>query len=135
MNGFNKWRRLDDGERLVVAYAAGALALLPALVRWVSLKRLLSSGPLTPAIASFGHATRIAALVDGVALNLPWTTTCLHRAVAAAWLMRRCGCHGELIVGVRKGGDDFAAHAWLEHLGSPLCHTTDGYQRLASWPY
>lgn len=41
-------------------------------------------------------------------------TTCLTRALAAGWMLRRRGQPARLVIGVARGKDGLEAHAWLE---------------------
>ncbi len=56
----------------------------------------------------------VAARVRWVATRLPWSSSCLVRAVAGLMLLRRRGVRGARIrFGVAKGADGLKAHAWL----------------------
>ena len=95
-------------------------------VRWITAR------PAMP-IGNAPSPHRLAAIVDSVASRLPWRSTCLHRALASAWLLRRYGLSGGVTIGVRRTGDTFAAHAWLAGVSSPLEH--DSYAAIASWTF
>jgi Transglutaminase-like superfamily len=41
--------------------------------------------------------------------------TCLEESLALWWLLGRRGIAAELRIGVRKTGEKFEAHAWVEH--------------------
>jgi hypothetical protein len=41
-------------------------------------------------------------------------TTCLTRALAAGWMLRRRGQRARLIIGVKGAAGKLEAHAWLE---------------------
>jgi hypothetical protein len=45
---------------------------------------------------------------------------CLPRAVALRWALAGLGVAAELKIGVRRAGDGFLAHAWVEAGGRPL---------------
>jgi hypothetical protein len=47
------------------------------------------------------------------ASRLPWHTSCLERAVAAKWMLRRRGVASTLYLGARHSGSGLTAHAWL----------------------
>jgi hypothetical protein len=56
--------------------------------------------------------------------SLPWKPTCLRRALARLWTLRRCGDRSTLSIAVgtrttEAGQRDF--HAWLERSGHPVC--------------
>jgi hypothetical protein len=47
--------------------------------------------------------------------RLPFATTCLHRAIAAHWMLRRRGVNTTLYYGVaRTPADGLTAHAWVQ---------------------
>ncbi len=46
--------------------------------------------------------------------------TCLEESLALWWLLRRQGIAAELRIGVRKQGEKFEAHAWVEREGTAL---------------
>jgi Transglutaminase-like superfamily len=46
--------------------------------------------------------------------------TCLEESLALWWLLGRQGIASELRIGVRKQGEKFEAHAWVEREGSAL---------------
>jgi hypothetical protein len=45
---------------------------------------------------------------------LPFPTTCLHRAIAAHWMLRRRGVNTTLYYGVTRSGGKLTAHAWVQ---------------------
>jgi len=47
----------------------------------------------------------------------PIHSTCLERSMALWWLLGRQGVASQLRIGVRKDGQKFAAHAWVERAG------------------
>lgn len=63
-------------------------------------------------------ARRLALQVNRVADFGPVRSLCLVRAVAINRMLESHGMHGSrLRIGVRKTGDRFAAHAWIEYGG------------------
>lgn len=46
--------------------------------------------------------------------RLPFPTTCLHRAIAAHWMLRRRGVSTTLYYGVTRSGGKLTAHAWVQ---------------------
>ena len=46
--------------------------------------------------------------------------TCLAESLALWWLLGREGIASDLRVGIRKDGEKFEAHAWVEHEGKAL---------------
>jgi hypothetical protein len=45
---------------------------------------------------------------------LLFPTTCLHRAIAAHWMLRRRGVDATLYYGVTRSGGKLTAHAWVQ---------------------
>ena len=64
------------------------------------------------------RAEELARAMLTAAHNLPFTSTCLDRAVALWWLLSRNGIRAALRIGVRLA--PLAAHAWVEHEGEVL---------------
>jgi hypothetical protein len=50
----------------------------------------------------------------------PIPSTCLERSLALWWLLGRKGIATQLRIGVRKDAGKFAAHAWVERLGTAI---------------
>lgn len=67
--------------------------------------------PAEAAAEACGHL--IGRRVARVADHLPWTSTCLVRALAGALLLARRGTVSHIRVGVRKEDGRLAGHAWL----------------------
>jgi hypothetical protein len=61
-----------------------------------------------------GTASEIEAAVAAAARRLPWASSCLARAVAAVWLLRRARLPAALTLGVGLEGGSAGAHAWVE---------------------
>lgn len=60
------------------------------------------------------RALMLARRLNRVADRLPWTSTCLVRALAGRMLMAHRRMRGGRVrLGVRREGDGLAAHAWL----------------------
>ncbi len=72
------------------------------------------SGTTTTAPPVTGRAQDIGRRLRWTADHLPWTSTCLVRAVALGLLLKRRGIKGWSIrFGVSKTGGVLAAHAWM----------------------
>ena len=65
------------------------------------------------------HLVAVAARRGAVAAN------CLPRSLVLWALLRRKGVDALLRFGFRKNQGEFGAHAWVEHLGSPLNDADD----------
>ena len=103
----------------VASLVVARLALRTAPFR--VLIRMLGMHEGSDAAAGLGvgdaQAELIGWAVRAAASRLPWQSTCLTQAVAAAALLRRYRLPGKLSLGVGRGqpvGDGLLAHAWLE---------------------
>jgi hypothetical protein len=72
---------------------------------------------------------RLAWIVSRVLSLLPTDSRCLIRSVTLSTLLARRGIPSSVVIGVRSE-PEFAAHAWVEHDGSPLLPTEDVFHRL-----
>jgi Transglutaminase-like superfamily len=61
------------------------------------------------------HAMVTARMVRAAAWHGIGRPTCLEESLALWWLLGRRGIPVELHIGVRKTGEKFEAHAWVEH--------------------
>ena len=59
--------------------------------------------------------------------------TCLDESLALWWLLGRQGIRSELKVGVRKEGEKFEAHAWVECDGMALNEPEARHQHYAAF--
>jgi len=59
--------------------------------------------------------------------------TCLDESLALWWLLGRQGIRSELKVGVRKEGEKFEAHAWVERDGMALNEPEARHQHYAAF--
>lgn len=128
-----RWFRLPMAEQGTVILVALALLAMPLARRLRAVHRLL---PVRrPGWHGITRVTpvRAAALVAAVAARVPWTTTCLDRALTTAYVLAWCGAHGELVLAVRRQHDTFEAHAWIE---GPHClpEPQGDWHPVARWP-
>jgi hypothetical protein len=56
-------------------------------------------------------------MVLAAARNSPIPSTCLERSLSLWWMLARQGIATQFRIGVRKDGEKFAAHAWVERDG------------------
>jgi hypothetical protein len=54
---------------------------------------------------------------------MPFGGRCLQRSLVLGWLLRRRSIESRLRIGVLKGTDAIAAHAWVEVAGEPANDT------------
>jgi len=135
-------RSLSWAERRLLAKSAVLVAGVRLILAFVPFRRLYpimeraTSGPRDSpwdreAAAEIAHT--VARMVEMASRNSVGQPTCLHRSIAVWWLLRRRGLESELRFGVRKRGEGFEAHAWVEHAGGVVNDqpmTADEYRRL-----
>jgi hypothetical protein len=81
--------------------------------------------------ASTAMAVRLGRAVVRSLMLLPTDQRCLIRSLVLSRVMARRGLDSTLIIGVGRDGDEFAAHAWVEHRGVPVLPTGGGhFERL-----
>jgi hypothetical protein len=59
-------------------------------------------------------------MVLAAARNSPFPSTCLQRSLGLWWLLARQNVATEFLIGVKKDGEKFAAHAWVERNGEAI---------------
>ncbi len=111
---------------------------------YVKARRLIARGDLPTAMAKLRGGSepaplppgrqaligrRLAWIVSRVLSLLPTDSRCLIRSVTLSTLLARRGIHSTVVIGVRSE-PEFAAHAWVEHDGTPLLPTEDEFHRL-----
>jgi hypothetical protein len=113
-----------DRMRLVEAVIALTCARLGVLfLPFVLVRRTVDACAMIPARDSIADEVlaRVPWAVRAAARRLPFTTTCLVQALAAAAMLQRRGHACSLRFGVRRGGragDALDGHAWLEYQGA-----------------
>jgi hypothetical protein len=108
-----RWMFLQAALSLVVARLALRVAPFRILIRVLGLRE----GRSADLRERNDRAELIGWGVRTAAARLPWQSTCLTQALAAACLLRRYGLTGTLSLGVGKGespGEPILAHAWLQ---------------------
>ncbi|HEX8905637.1 MAG TPA: lasso peptide biosynthesis B2 protein [Longimicrobiaceae bacterium] len=122
--------------RTAGAVLAGARAALAA-PRWIEGPRLTEL--LRPPAHSRAES-RVPRGATGSALRLirvlahlpasPWRNTCLYRSVAECLVLRRYGVPAVVKIGVKNGGGDIHAHAWVVRADTPEQDSGSGHQPL-----
>ncbi len=134
------WNLPARDQRLVLKTLVGLpwLALQLKTLGFGRLRRRIESLRLGPAPFEGNRerdavADRLTYLVDAAASNGIFRHTCLPRSLLLLRLLRQNGIEAELQVGV-KGGEAFAAHAWVELDGRPLNDAADVAERFEAFP-
>lgn len=112
-----EWRELVRAQWSVLgAHAVVATAPVGSLV-----ESPVGSEPRCADSTALAEAERLARAVSLVARFGLTRPRCLVRSVALARLLRARRTPGAVVrVGVRRTGDDFLAHAWVELNGRPF---------------
>jgi hypothetical protein len=117
-----RFRRRPAAQRWLLVRAGFALAVMRVAVR-LPFRTLSSVIGLhrgeTPEVVeprALARASAVGWAVRTAASYMPWESTCLMQALAAAALLRRSRIDGTLYLGVAKGtraADGITAHAWF----------------------
>jgi hypothetical protein len=130
--------RLSGEERWILFQAAWLMLIIAGGRRVMSLKQLQAwlLVRILPLSIHQPHPTanRIAGLVQISAAHLPARPNCLARSLALQTLLHRRGIPAELRLGVRKEGQHFEAHAWVEFDGQVLNDSADVHTRFTAFP-
>lgn len=122
--------RASPTTRRMALEAVLLIALARTLVVFVPMRhwraRLHTSAPTKAAASQAGaldseataEAGTVVRLVDRVARRMPFDASCLARAMAAQWMLRRRGIASHLQLGaLRRPDHTVALHAWLTVAG------------------
>ena len=128
LTGLRRWWALSPGERGLYLRLVVGLSVIHALLATMGyvrtqamLLRHVGHVPKRSAIDSdLPSAQRLAALAAIAGRRGLMSATCLRQALLVDWLLRRRGLDPVLQLGVRKRGEKFDAHAWVELEGEAL---------------
>jgi len=88
-----------------------------------------SSPQLAPEVAA--QTLMVSRMVLAASRHALFTTTCLECSLVLWWLLARHGVPAQLRIGVRKTGDKFEAHAWVERDGAAIAEAEDTHLHYA----
>jgi hypothetical protein len=71
----------------------------------------------SPSVVTVELCALTSRMVLAAARNSPIPSTCLERSLSLWWLLARQGVATQFRIGVRKDGEAFTAHAWVECQG------------------
>jgi hypothetical protein len=135
MSNWRKFRLLPREEKAALLAAFLLLPLVRAGLAALGLRRLerltnrgAFAGKRQEADQAIFVARRTARMVAAAARYVGGA--CLARSVVLCLLLKRRGVAAELRIGVRKQGDEFQAHAWVEAAGAVLNDVSDVAQRF-----
>ena len=81
------------------------------------LQKFIPPGKNSPRVVAVGLCAWTSRMVLAAARNSPIPSTCLERSLSLWWLLARQGIAAQFRIGVRKDGEKFTAHAWVEREG------------------
>jgi hypothetical protein len=91
---------------------------LAATQRWLEKARPKRTSPYSMETAQI--AVEVMRAVGAAVRHGLGHPTCLEQSLTLWWLLQREGVTSQLRIGVRKDGDKFEAHAWVECEGEAL---------------
>lgn len=115
VRAFDRWRVLTGCEKRLLIEAAVLTLLCTARIRLVGAPRVpsaVSSDHEPPARPEEVRAAHIA--IERASRRIPGST-CLARACALHWMLRRRGIAAAVRLGVRTDAGALRAHAWVEY--------------------
>ncbi len=131
-------RRLVLEAALYLGVAGGTVSWLP--FRWFagSLGRARAGSPGDQRPEPGPTQESVAWAITLASRHVPWTSTCLMRAMAGQWMLRRRGVPGAVHLGLTRNeiSGEWLAHAWLRSGGRVLlggAELSRGYTAVASF--
>ena len=135
-----RFNALEREARGIFLRAAVLLPLISLSLRvrgfrktQASLKRHLSSPENSSRTFAPGSAELTVRMVRAAVRHSLGHPTCLDESLALWWLLGRQSIRSELKVGVRKEGEKFEAHAWVERDGMALNEPESTHQHFAAF--
>ena len=112
---FKRLSRLSGPQRLMLVEAAALLTAARAAVALLPFKRMIALGarPLGTRRADDAHRQVVWA-IEAAARRLPVRLVCMHKGLAAQWMLRRRGVDARLHYGIAYDpADKLEAHVWV----------------------
>jgi hypothetical protein len=140
---WERLRRFNALERPARGFFLRASALLPLISLSLRLRgfrktqaflRKFLPLPSHPAVTSASITADLTArMVRAATRHTLGPATCLEESLALWWLLGRQGIGSDLKVGVRKDGEKFQAHAWVERDGMALNEPKSTHRHFAAF--
>jgi hypothetical protein len=140
---WERLRRFSALERPARGLFLRAAALLPLISLSLRLRgfrktqaflqKFLSLPSHTVDISTSGSADLTVRMVRAATRHTLGRATCLEESLALWWLLGRQAIASDLRVGVRKDGEKFEAHAWVERAGIALNEPEARHQHYAAF--
>jgi len=135
-----RFSALQRPARVLFLRAAALLPLISLSLRLRGFRKTQAflqeflSLPGHPADTSASSSAQLTVrMVRAAVRNSLGHPTCLEESLALWWLLRRQGISSDLRVGVRKDGEKFEAHAWVERAGIALNEPEARHQHYAAF--
>ena len=133
-----RWVHLSWTDRRLLAEAGLFLPLTGALLRLLGFSRCqslflrLAPQPAARTVddEALARARTAARLVKVAADRGLYHATCVPQSLVLWWMVRRQGTAAAFRIGVRKTGDRFEAHAWVECNGVAINDDADVHERF-----
>ena len=119
MNAVRKFAASSVRDRWLFVEAAIFVTLAGLALCIVPFRRLAPylgrhmQGSTEKAQRADGLRLEVHRAVGRAARYLPWPAKCFSQAIAGKLMLRRRGVASTLCLGVKKGGEELEAHAWL----------------------
>ncbi|MGB9463620.1 MAG: lasso peptide biosynthesis B2 protein [Candidatus Acidiferrum sp.] len=140
---WERLRRFSALERPARGLFLRAAALLPLISfslrlrgfrkTQVLLQKFLSTPDKASNISTPARMDLTVRLVRAAVRHSVGHPTCLEESLALWWLLGRQGIAAELRIGVRKQGEKFEAHAWVEREGTALNEPESLHEHYAAF--
>lgn len=135
-----RFSALERPARVLFLRAAALLPLISLSLRLRGFRKTQAllqkflSLPSHPADTSASSSAQLTVrMVRAAVRNSLGHPTCLEESLALWWLLGRQGISSDLRVGVRKDGEKFEAHAWVERGGMALNEPEARHQHYAAF--
>jgi Transglutaminase-like superfamily len=139
-NRIRQFRSLKSEARGLFLRASVVLPLISISLRWrgfrktkASLQHFLSVPHGSQNFDAQARATLTAQIVRATSNHALGDPTCLEVSLALWWLLSRQGIASDLRVGIRKDGETFEAHAWVECGGATLNEPEMHHRQFAAF--
>src|SRR6266571_413831 len=141
---WERFRRFSGMELPAQELFLRAVVLLPLValsLRWrgfratqAALQRFLSKANPGPAAALLSKAAAVTAhMVNAADRHGLVHPSCLAKSLTLWWLLARQGISSHLRIGIRKEGEKFEAHAWVESDGIALNEPEEHHHHYAAF--
>jgi hypothetical protein len=137
----HRWSRLGRSKRVLLIEATGAVCVASLAVKLLPFKKAIRLGSRETVPACSTNPADVLPdvrwAIDAATTNLPWNAVCIHRGLAAQWMLRRRGIDARLHYGLAKDDETaLRAHVWVDALGETLVGGEEAadYIRVATFP-